>query len=107
MSASCGLQLGLAAHRFPTLVAHLGDRPIVLHGAFQIHFGVGPIQRRLEVAPVQPGVLLVHLAEPLEDAAEPADVLRGDAADLPAPGVVGVACGRGIGLLQGRAPLAR
>ena len=45
---------GAAAEGLPALMPHLGDRPGVLHGPFEPHLGIFPVERRLEVAPIEP-----------------------------------------------------
>ena len=76
--------------RLPALVSHRGNRPAALHGPLEPHFGVVPIQRGLKMAPVQAGVVVSRGGESLARAAQPADVLRRDVADAPAPGLVGI-----------------
>ena len=100
-----GLLVGRGADGLPSLLTHPRHRPAALHGPLQPHLGVRPIQRRLKVAPIQPGVLLVVGTELLVDPPQPPDVLRCDVAHLLAPGFVAISRGRGLRGDQRIAPL--
>ena len=79
--SSAGFFAGQGAQGLPSLVAHVGDRPVVLHGPFQPHLGVVPIEGGLKMAPEQAWIVIAGGGEPLGNASQAADVLRRDVPD--------------------------
>ena len=68
--AATGAQLGenqvaRRPHRLPALSPHLGHGPAALHGAFEVHFGVVPIECSVEVTPEEPLIVVESHAKPL------------------------------------------
>jgi len=61
-----------------------------LDRTFEPHFGIVPIQRRVEVAPEQPFVIFIRFAEARAGSTQPADMLRRHATNQLAPRIIGV-----------------
>ena len=104
MSDFLRLIVGQFPQRLPPLVSHDRDRPFVLDSTLQPHFGVVPIESRVEMTPVQTAVLAVDMPEPVAGPPQPADVLGRNATNEFAPRLVAILRNFGITCLQRLTP---
>ena len=78
------------AHRFPPLLAHRRDRPVILQSSLEPHLSIVPVEGSLKVTPEQPLVFPKDVAETFVDATEATDMLTTDTANDAAPCLVRV-----------------
>ena len=64
------------AERFPAMVPHFGDRPIVLYRTFKPHLCIIPIQCCIEMAPVHAVIFGINMAKPVVGTSQSAYMLR-------------------------------
>ena len=79
---------------------HPRNRPLRLHGSFEPHLRIVPIDRRVKVAPEQAFVFLEHVTEPFVRASQSADMLRRHATHQLAPRFIRILRRRRIGFFE-------